>query len=643
MRHLIERVLELDRRWKRLIQAAVDAFLILAVFWLALALRFDGLPWPRVMTYWNVLLAVLPVTLLAFTLVGLYRSVLRFIGSEVLKLVFYGVLASMLTMIIVDKGFSLPLPRSVPFIYATFLFLAVSGVRFGYRALVRQSAKVRPSVIIYGAGESGRQLASALRQGVEFAPVAYVDDNPEIQGSMVGGLRVHAPAKIRDLVLRYDVSAILLAFPSATRTERRRVIQALQGVGAEIKTIPGMTDIITGRAAFSELRQVTPEDMLGRDPVPPREDLMSVNLRGKSVLVTGAGGSIGGELCRQILAMEPSALVMLDVSEFALYRIEDQLRPLAERTGKTRLYPLLGSVQNRNRMRAILRGFGVQTVFHAAAYKHVPLVEMNVVEGVRNNVFGTQSIASAAAECGVEAFILISTDKAVRPTNVMGATKRLAELVCQAEAEKSSRTVFSMVRFGNVLGSSGSVIPRFQKQIARGGPVTVTHPDITRYFMTIPEAAQLVIQAGAMANGGEVFVLDMGEPVRIVEMAESIIRLHGLTPYFADAPQKPGERADKGGDIAIAFTGLRPGEKLFEELLIGTTAQPTAHSRIFKERADHLMPEVLDAQLDRLMAGCLDFDVPRIWQIILEMPTEFHPSGTINDLLSAEVSRQRKT
>ena len=376
--------------------------------------------------------------------------------------------------------------------------------------------------------------------------------------------------------------------------------------------------------------------MLGRDPVPPRDDLMSVNLRGKSVLVTGAGGSIGSELCRQILAMEPAALVMLDVSEAALYTADEFLRPIAESTGKTKLYPLIGSVQNPNRMRAVIRAFKIQTVFHAAAYKHVPLVEQNIIEGVRNNVFGTRSVARAAAECGVEAFILVSTDKAVRPTNVMGATKRLAELVCQAEAAKSTGTVFSMVRFGNVLGSSGSVIPRFQKQIKSGGPVTVTHPDITRYFMTIPEAAQLVIQAGAMATGGEVFVLDMGDPVRIADMAASIIRLHGLSPWYPDRAGGPGE---KPGDIAITFTGLRPGEKLYEELLIGDSATPTEHTRIHKERAIHLPPDELDACLDRLMQACLDFDVPEIWRIILKMPTEFQPNGPIGDLLSQQLGR----
>jgi FlaA1/EpsC-like NDP-sugar epimerase len=487
-------------------------------------------------------------------------------------------------------------------------------------------------VIIYGAGEAGLQLLNALFHGHEFAPVALVDDDLSLQNLGIGGLRVYSPDRIPRLVHETGAKVILLAIPSMGRVRRREIVGALEDLQLEIKTIPGMSDIISGKAKISELRTVSAEDLLGRDPVAPDTELLSRNITGRVVMVSGAGGSIGSELCRQILTQNPSVLVLYDVSEFALYTIEAELSATATRLQhQTKVVPILGSVQHSRRLEAAIKAFKVQTIYHAAAYKHVPLVEENVIEGIRNNVFGTLAITLAAEKLGVENFILISTDKAVRPTNVMGATKRIAELICQAHAKDASSTVFSMVRFGNVLGSSGSVIPRFRAQIEAGGPVTVTHKDINRYFMTIPEAAQLVIQAGALGQGGDVFVLDMGDPVKIMDLAFSMVKMHGLVPHMVDHPDQI--LPDKG-DIPICVTGLRKGEKLYEELLIGNNPAPTKHPRIMTASEVSLPRDALMPVLDRLLKACEAFDLPAIVAILYELPLDYVPSSTeISDLL----------
>jgi len=459
-----------------------------------------------------------------------------------------------------------------------------------------------------------------------------VDDAVELQGNDVGGLRVHGPEAMEALVRLRGIELVLLATPSATRAQRKKIVDRLDMLPVRFQTIPGMADLVSGRARVSELRDVTVEDLLGRDPVPPRSDLMATNITDKVVMVTGAGGSIGSELCRQIVQNAPRTLVLWEQSELALYSLDMELRELIVAEGlDVKLVPLIGSVQNSGRFRTSLQRFGVQTIYHAAAYKHVPLVEHNVVEGLRNNVFGTKTVVDEAIAAGVEAFILVSTDKAVRPTNIMGASKRLAELVCQSAAERNTGTVFSMVRFGNVLGSSGSVIPRFRAQVEAGGPVTVTHPEITRYFMTIPEAAQLVIQAGAMAEGGDVFVLDMGEPICIVDLAERIVRLSGLTPYRTDILGEDGQAAT--GDIEIRFTGLRPGEKLYEELLIGDDSSPTQHPRIMTAKENSLRPTALEDLLDNILAACKMQDIARLRMLIRNAPTGYLPDSEIADLL----------
>ncbi len=637
-----KRLSELSRSAKSALQVTVDASLIFLSFVAAILLRLESLALLAKPQVWYALVPAIAITLIAFRLLGLYSTMIRFLNSRILLTIGIGASFSTVAIAIAGLVFQADLPRSVPIIFGIFVFLWVGGARFAAQKIFRNSVRmIKRPVIVYGAGESGLQLLNALFHGREYTPVALVDDNPTLQNLSVGGLRVYAPEQIRELAQKTAARVVLLAIPSANRARRREIVQAIQDLGLEIKTIPGMMDLISGKAKIAELSTVSPEELLGRDPVPPNADLLSKNVSGCSVMVSGAGGSIGSELCRQILAQDPKTLVLFELSEYALYAIATELSETAARLQKsTRIIPVMGSVQHPRRLEAVIRAFGVQTIYHAAACKHVPLVEENVVEGIRNNVFGTLAITDAAKKLGVRDFILISTDKAVRPTNVMGASKRIAELICQAHAKEASQTVFSMVRFGNVLGSSGSVIPRFRAQIEGGGPVTVTHKDITRYFMTIPEASQLVIQAGAMAKGGDVFVLDMGEPIKILDVAISMIKLHGLRPYLVDHPDQGSAKA---GDIPICITGLRKGEKLYEELLIGNNPSPTAHPRIMTASEVSLSMEELASVLDRLFQACVDFDLTTIIAILHELPLEYTPqSDAISDLIWSEYNSFEK-
>lgn len=635
----LSRILNLDRPAKRAIQMIADSALIILCFAVAMALRLESFGFARSPFIWIGLLPVFPVTLFIFARFGLYRAIIRYITGQALTVIVIGVAASSITLYISSRFVPALVPRSVPGIYALLLFLSVSGLRLWMRIIfINAVKKNRVPVLIYGAGDAGRQLASALFYGTEYEASAFLDDNKDIQGSSVAGKQVFSSAYAEKLIKERNIKAIFLAMPSINRTRRREIVAALEPLGVKVKTVPGMADIVAGRAKFDDLRSVTPEDLLGRDPVPPRPALMSYNITGKVVLISGAGGSIGSELCRQIIDYAPAALVLLDVSEFALYSVHTELVDrLAQEGQQINIEPVLGSVQNPGRIRAILRGFGVQTVYHAAAYKHVTLVEQNIVEGVRNNVFGTKVIAEASAEMGVENFIMISTDKAVRPTNFMGASKRMAELVCQSLAQEQSRTTFSMVRFGNVLGSSGSVIPRFRAQIEAGGPVTVTHKEITRFFMTIPEAAQLVIQAGALAQGGDVFVLDMGEPIKILNLAMTMVRLHGLKPVIMN---KDETSQNTPGTIPIDIIGINKGEKLYEELLIGSDPHKTEHPRIMSATEAFLPHAELEVFLENLLQACYAFDVAKIRQIFLDAPLSFIPaSNEIHDLMWKAAAR----
>ncbi|HDY7967421.1 TPA: polysaccharide biosynthesis protein [Vibrio vulnificus] len=620
----------LPRVHKRLISLAIDTLLITFSFFMAIWVRHGEVAVSVSAETWLTLAGTVVVTLITFTRLGLYRAVLRYLTFHALTVVVLGALISALSITTFAYFLNAEVPRTVPVIYMTFLALLCGGARMMVRSLIVQaSRKGCERVLIYGAGSTGRQLAIALRNAETYQVKGFIDNDPSLENTIIQGLTVHSSQQISRLVEKQEIEKILLAMPRATRSERKAIIDGLLHLPVEVLTVPDFKDIVNGNATVDELKDVAIEDLLGRDPVEPNPELMKANIHGKVVMVTGAGGSIGSELCRQIVRQKPKTLILFELSEYGLYEIDKELSGMVEAMQlEVEIIPLLGSVQRINRLSATMRAFGVQTVYHAAAYKHVPLVEYNVVEGVRNNVFGTYYSAKAAIEAGVESFVLISTDKAVRPTNVMGTSKRMAELALQAlaakENDKVNGTRFCMVRFGNVLGSSGSVIPLFKRQIEEGQAITVTHPDIIRYFMTIPEAAQLVIQAGAMGKGGDVFVLDMGDPVKIVDLAKNLIQLSGLEVKSSDNPN---------GDIEIKFTGLRPGEKLYEELLIGDNVEGTDHERIMTANEQFLPLEEFNQILANLDKACHEFDHETIRQILLETPTGFNPTDGIGDLV----------
>lgn len=628
---------DLSRFNKRIVSICVDTLFIALSFYAAYWTRIGHIQPLNDLGTQFVLLGTVFVTLFSFAKLGLYRAILRYLTFHALAVVSLGTLVSAVSVAVLAFYFDAPVPRSVPIIYGAFLCLLCGGSRLVVRVLVAQAnSKGSKRVLIYGAGAAGRQLALAMRNSETHKVVGFIDQDKTLENTMILGLNVCDIEGASKLIDKHDVSQILLAVPSASRARRKEILDSLVPLSAEVLTVPDMQDIMEGKATIDELKDVAIEDLLGRDSVTPQQSLMESNIKSKVVMVTGAGGSIGSELCRQIIRQKPKALVLFELSEFGLYQIDRELSNIVKEEGlEVEVIPLLGSVQRINRLATTMKSFNVETVYHAAAYKHVPLVEYNVVEGVRNNVFGTYYTAKAAIEASVESFVLISTDKAVRPTNVMGTTKRMAELGLQAlsqrENEKEKGTRFCMVRFGNVLGSSGSVIPLFKKQIAAGGPVTVTHKDIIRYFMTIPEAAQLVIQAGAMGKGGDVFVLDMGEPVRITDLAENLIKLSGLEVKNQEHPY---------GDIEIQFSGLRPGEKLFEELLIGDNVGETAHPRIMTAQESFLPFEEYKTLLQDLDEACHNFEHERIRELLLNAPTDFNPTDGIGDLVWQKLNEE---
>lgn len=621
---LITRVASIGRARKIALQIAADSALILALFVLSMTLRLESVTFINNPRIWFVFTLAGSATLTTFWLSGLYWTLVRFMTGKVIGAIGKGVTVLALSMLFLNALVHAGIPRSVPILTAALALLAIGGLRFFVRQLFRGPLQLlkRP-VAIYGAGEAGLELLNSLYHGRDYAPIAFIDDDRSLQGLVIGGCRVYSPDVLPKLMENFGIEAVLLALPTIGPVRRREILFELEELQLEVKTIPSLSQIISGKAKISQLRHVRPEELLGRDPVPPVEHLLGKTIAGRVVMVTGAGGSIGSELCRQILKQHPLALVLYEISELALYSIESELSASVKRLESgAKIIPILGSVQDEIRLDGVIKAFKVQTLYHAAAYKHVPIVEENVVEGIRNNVFGTLSVAKMAHANRVDRFILISTDKAVRPANVMGATKRIAELVCQGLAQQDTQTVYSMVRFGNVLGSSGSVIPRFRSQIEAGGPITVTHREINRYFMTIPEASQLVIQAGAMAKGGDVFVLDMGKAVKIADLAVTMVKLHGLTPYFVDDPD---DILPEKGDIAICFTGLRKGEKLYEELLIGNNPRPTQHPRVMTATEVALPTSQLMPILEELLAACNAYDLPAIREILRLLPLDYEP------------------
>lgn len=647
-------LVNLSRRKKRLVQVCADVVLIWLALWLSFIVRLgiDEMYNPVIKHAW--LFVVAPVVAIPlFIRFGMYRAVMRYFGNDALVTIIKTVTLSSLILAVVVYWYSnhqVIVPRSIIFNYWWLSMVIIGGLRLIMRQYFlgdwftgahqipfanRDDGLVK--VAIYGAGTAGNQLLAALRMGRAMRPVAFIDDDSDLASRVISGLQVYKPKHLPQMIKETGAQEILLALPSVSRARRKEILALLEPYPLHVRSVPAFADLASGRVKVDDIQDVDIADLLGRDPVPAKEGLLERCIHKQTVLVTGAGGSIGSELCRQIIGLGPTTLLLFDHSEYNLYAILGELEQrVARESLSVRLLPILGSVRNQQHLADVMSTWRVATVYHAAAYKHVPMVEHNMAEGILNNVFGTLCTAQAALQSGVANFVLISTDKAVRPTNVMGGTKRLSELILQAlsreaapvmygDSSKIARvnnTRFTMVRFGNVLGSSGSVIPLFHKQIKAGGPITVTHPKITRYFMTIPEAAQLVVQAGAMGQGGDVFVLDMGEPVKIVELAEKMIHLSGLSVRSSGNPS---------GDIAIEFTGLRPGEKLFEELLIGDDVSPTVHPMIMVANEDYLSWDVLRERITVLLNAVAVDDFGRIRQMLRELVNGYVPEGEIVD------------
>ena len=646
-------LLQLPRRQKRFLQVVTDVALIWLALWLSFALRLGELDAAQPFDGHGWLFLLAPIIALPiFIRLGMYRAVMRYVGNDALITIAKAVTLSVLVLALAVYWYRGPtalVPRSMVFNYWWLSLLLLGGLRLAMRQYfvgnwfelnperTAAVAPLLPRVAVYGAGSAGNQLVAALRMGRAMRPVAFIDDDPGIANRTIAGLRVYTPKHISQMIDETGADEILLAMPSTSRGRRRQILETLEAFPLHVRSIPGFMDLASGRVKVEDVQEVDIADLLGRDAVPPQQALFERCIRNQVVMVTGAGGSIGSELCRQILLNGPATLLLFEHSEFNLYSIHSELDARIKRESlPLRLVPILGSIRNASRLADVMCTWKVNTVYHAAAYKHVPMVEHNIAEGVLNNLIGTLNTAQAAVKAGATNFVLISTDKAVRPTNVMGSTKRLAEMVLQALSRESApvlfaddeavhqlnKTRFTMVRFGNVLGSSGSVIPLFHEQIRKGGPVTVTHPNITRYFMTIPEAAQLVIQAGSMGEGGDVFVLDMGEPVKIAVLAEKMIHLSGLSVRSDKAPH---------GDIAIEFTGLRPGEKLYEELLIGDNVSPTEHPMIMRANEEHLPWEQLKVRLGELLDAVEHDDYERVRQLLRETVSGYKPEGEIVD------------
>lgn len=635
-------LLALPRQAKRAVVLSVDISLCILTVWLAFYLRIgefvsftDGTAWAPGAA--RAAAAAIALGIPIFIVSGLYRAIFRYSGWPALLTVaravgIYGLIYAAIFTALGVNG----VPRTIGLIQPILLLLFVGASRAlarvwlgeQYQSLLKKSA--RPRVLIYGAGRSGRQLAAAMTNNQEMQVVGFLDDDTTLQSQNLNGLTIYSPEDLPTLAASRQIVSVLLAMPGISRRRRNEILQQISQAHVAVRTLPSVTDLAQGKVSVSDLRELDIDDLLGREPVVPTKELLYKNIAEKTVVVTGAGGSIGSELCRQIAAVAPKTLLLVEQSEFALYAIHQELE---EKRGDqpTVLIPLLASVQDAQRMREIFSTWHPDTIYHAAAYKHVPLVEHNPTAGIKNNLLGTLRTAQAAIESGVTDFVLISTDKAVRPTNIMGASKRLAEMALQALAAHSSPigagTKFSMVRFGNVLGSSGSVVPKFRQQIRDGGPITLTHADVTRYFMTIPEAAQLVIQAGAMAQGGDVFVLDMGEPVKIIDLARRMVELSGLSVKDAENPE---------GDIEIEITGLRPGEKLYEELLIGDNPKPTIHPRIMKAHEEFIPWDAFELKLAALEAALHVNDMKEIRNLIQALVSGYTPNEDIVDWVYLE-------
>ncbi len=639
---MIEWFLGLSRNQKAAILISVDIIFAIFALWVAFSLRLGVFYQPvDEIAYFFIAAPIIAVPV--FIKLGLYSAIIRYIGIKALWTIIQAttLYALLFATCVFYSGLG-SIPRTVPTLNWMIMLLLISSSRFFARWLLRENyfrvinkqngvERSKKNVIIYGAGNAGVQLASALIHGHEFKAIAFIDDKSSLHEQKVNGLKIYPFNALEQLIARYKVSEVLLAIPSVKGVRRSEIIRLLEPHSVHVRTIPDINEIARGILTSDTLREVDIGDLLGRESVPPNEALLHANIRNKVVMVTGAGGSIGSELCKQIVENHPCCLVLFEISEYQLYSIEKALINTNEE--KLRIIPILGSITDKNRLEQVCKAFRVQTIYHTAAYKHVPLVEQNPAQGIWNNIFGTLTLVQVAIKFKVETFVLISTDKAVRPTNTMGATKRFAELILQALSEKPEhyqQTRFTMVRFGNVLGSSGSVVPLFREQIAKGGPVTVTDKRIIRYFMTIPEAAELVIQAGAMGKGGDVFVLDMGTPIKIVELARRMIHLSGF---------KVKDKSQPNGDIEIVYTGLRPGEKLYEELLIGDNVSPTQHEKIMRAEETVIVWEELHSLLKKLEKDVTMNDFEAVRRVLKQVVTGFNPQCAVVDEVSLALQR----
>ncbi len=627
------RIVEVPRPVKRIITIVADCVMLVLALWAAVMLRIDQLAWP--VADLRPYVAVLAVSIPVFARCGLYRAVIRFLGHRAVFAVSIAILISAVLLMVLGQWAQIPdLGFRTVVIYSALALIYVGGSRVlvRYYLLTRYIQPTLSRVAIYGAGDAGAHLSASLMTTRAFDPVAFIDDSRAMHGAMINGIRVHPPEKLPTLVQDLGIDRVLLALPSESRRRRREILSRLEPLKLHVQTVPDIAQLVSGQANVNDLREIDVSDLLGRDAVPPNAALLAKCIKDQVVMVTGAGGSIGSELCRQIIQQKPIRLLLFEMSELALYNIERELRQTINQQGlMVDLIPLVGNAHHKYRLRDILQAYRVDTVYHAAAYKHVPIVEQNVIEGIHNNVVATWYAAEAALEADVKTFVLVSTDKAVNPTNVMGATKRLAEIVLQGLHQRRAGTRFCMVRFGNVLASSGSVVPLFYEQIQAGGPITVTHPDVIRYFMTIPEAAQLVLQAGSMANGGEVFVLDMGKPVRIDDLARRMVNLMGMSVR---------DEKNQDGDIEIAYIGLRPAEKLFEELLIGNNVTGTEHPMILRA-VEHGLPwERVSHLLENLLTAMSRFDCQRAVDLLQQAVVEYKPSIDFHDIVWQRQSEQ---
>jgi FlaA1/EpsC-like NDP-sugar epimerase len=632
-KNIVSALLEMNRRYKTYLALFYDVCALSLSIIAMLLLRDTPLSTIFTSTYAFAISAVVVVSVLAFMALGLYRLVLRSIGEGVYKLIVTGCLLSTLLWTSVS-GLLAEVDIRASIILFVLLLMSVGLPRLFIKNLVfTVNNKVRRNVLIFGAGEAGTQLSSAIKHGLDYQIIGFIDENKELQGSVINSYKVYGVAEIESLIEQYNVERILLAIPSVPRSRRYQIVRSLEKYPVDIKTVTSLDDIVSGKAKLEELRDIEIDDILGREKVAPIKQLLHAHNLDKNVLITGAGGSIGSELARQVCELSPKRLVLLDVSEYNLYKIEQELTTFLARGGQLEIIPLLGSILDEELLDSIFQRFNINTVYHAAAYKHVPMVESNVSQGFANNVLGTWKLAQVCLKYRVEKFILISTDKAVRPTNFMGASKRLAELILQSMAAQYPEFKCGIVRFGNVLGSSGSVVPLFKQQISEGGPITVTHPEVIRYFMTISEAAELVIQAGAMGDSANVFLLDMGQPVKIADLALEMVRLSGLQPITKDNPE---------GDIEIVYTGLRPGEKLFEELILGKESIGTQHPRILAAREKFKGWDELEPALVQLEQYVKHSNVEGIVELLEQMEIDFDQQYPISDPLFEKSSDQKK-